>query len=294
MYYTGFADEAGADLDVQIKATKELGWSNIETRALCRSNLAYISDATFDDVCKKLDETGITFNCFGSGVGNWATDIAESPEKSYEEITLAVPRMQKLGIDMIRVMSFPVKDLENHDDYADEAIKRMKRINEIASDGGITCVLENCSGWASGSHEHAVRVLEAVDSKYFKAVFDTGNAVFDPDVRAGAPFKKKQDSWEFYQAVKDFIVYVHIKDGYMKEDEAVFTFAGEGNGDVKRIVTDLLKNGYDGGISMEPHMAVVFHDDSVKSEGDIQYNNYVEYGQRFMKMVDEIKSGNNL
>jgi hypothetical protein len=37
-------------------------------------------------------------------------------------------------------------------------------------------------------------------------------------------------------------------------------------------------------------MAVVFHDDSVESEADIQYSNYVEYGKRFMKMVDEIKA----
>jgi sugar phosphate isomerase/epimerase len=290
MYYTGFADEAGKDLDIQIKATKELGWNKIETRALFDSNLAYITDAQFDEVCQKIDDAGITFNCFGSGVGNWATDIADPPDKSYEEMRLAVPRMQKLGIKMIRVMSFPVKDLENHESYADEAIKRMKAITEIAADGDITCVLENCSGWATGSCEHAVRTLEAVDSPYFKAVFDTGNPVFDTDVRFGAPFDKKQDSWEYYQAVKDFIVYVHIKDGYMDGDKAVFTHAGEGKGDVRKIIKDLLKNDYDGGISMEPHLAVVFHDASITAEADVQYNNYVEYGQRFMKMVDEIKA----
>ena len=75
----------------------------------------------------------------------------------------------------------------------------------------------------------------------------------------------------------------------MDGDKEVYTFPGEGDGDVKRIIKDLLDNGYDGGFSMEPHMAVVFHDDSVKSESDIQYNNYIEYGKRFMKIVDEIK-----
>ena len=289
MYYTGFADEAGADLDVQIKATKELGWDKIETRALYGSNLAFITDDQFDEVRRKIDVAGITFNCFGSGIGNWATNIAESPDKSYDEMRRAVPRMQKLGIEMIRVMSFPVKDLEKHEIYADEAIKRMKAITAIAADGGITCVLENCSGWGSGSCEHAVRMLEAGDSPYFKAVFDTGNPVFDPDLRFGPPFDKKQDAWEFYQAVKDFIVYVHIKDGYMDGSKTVFTHAGEGTGSVKRIVEDLLKNGYDGGFSMEPHLAVVFHDSSITSEDSVRYENYVEYGRRFMKMVDDIK-----
>lgn len=288
MYYTGFADEAGTDLDIQIKATKELGWKFIETRALMGSNLAFIDDATFDEVCRKIDAAGIKFSCFGSGVANWATSITESPEKSYDEIRRAVPRMQKLGIEYIRIMSFPVKDMDKHESFAEEAFTRLKTISKIAEDGGVICVLENCSGWASGSHEHILRALEAVNSPALKLVFDTGNPVFDDDVRGVTPYKK-QDSWEFYNAVKDHIVYVHIKDGYMKDEKEVFTFPGEGNGYVKKIVKDLLVNGYDGGFSIEPHMAVVFHDQSVKSEADIRYNNYIEYGKRFMKIVDEIK-----
>ena len=34
MYLTGFADEAAKDLAGQIRATRELGWSNIESRAI--------------------------------------------------------------------------------------------------------------------------------------------------------------------------------------------------------------------------------------------------------------------
>ena len=49
MFLTGFADEAGAALDVQIKATKELGWKYIETRKIGDKTLATLSDAEFDD-----------------------------------------------------------------------------------------------------------------------------------------------------------------------------------------------------------------------------------------------------
>ena len=57
-----------------------------------------------------------------------------------------------------------------------------------------------------------------------------------------------------------------------------------------RIVTDLLKNGYDGGFSMEPHMKNVFHE-SVGSDQRAQekFDNYVEYGRRFMQLVENIK-----
>ncbi len=35
---------------------------------------------------------------------------------------------------------------------------------------------------------------------------------------------------------------------------------GEGQGYVKEILRDLQARGYDGGISIEPHLAAVFHD----------------------------------
>ncbi len=53
-----------------------------------------------------------------------------------------------------------------------------------------------------------------------------------------------------------------------------------------RIVRDLLASGYDGGFSMEPHMKVVFHDDS-RRDGDAEARLalYVEYGRRFEALL---------
>ena len=49
MYLTGFADEAALDLDGQIAATKELGWTNIESRAIGGVNIHDLSDEAFDE-----------------------------------------------------------------------------------------------------------------------------------------------------------------------------------------------------------------------------------------------------
>ena len=56
MYLTGFADEAASAIDGQIRATKELGWKFIESRAIDGKNIHDITDADFDRVCEKLDE----------------------------------------------------------------------------------------------------------------------------------------------------------------------------------------------------------------------------------------------
>ena len=62
MYYTGFADEAGASLDVQIKATKELGGAKSEARAIEGVNIHDISDEKFDEV-DKIDIFNIFEDC---------------------------------------------------------------------------------------------------------------------------------------------------------------------------------------------------------------------------------------
>ncbi|MFH2068167.1 MAG: sugar phosphate isomerase/epimerase family protein [Candidatus Omnitrophota bacterium] len=288
MYLTGFADEAAGDINGQTRATKELGWKFIEARTIDGVNLTSVTEDKFSEVCAKLQSAGISVNCFGSGIANWSQKMTEPPDKSYAEMERAIPRMKRLGTKMIRIMSFAIPPEALDQDWSAEAIKRVKVIAKMAEDNGIICVHENCSGWGALSHEHTLRLLEEVDSPALKLVFDTGNPVFNEDVRGQKPYKK-QNSLEFYRAVREQIIYVHIKDGYMDGDKPVFTFPGEGNGYVKEILADLLKNGYEGGFSIEPHMAVVFHDSSVKSEAEIRYRNYIDYGRRLEKLLAEVK-----
>ena len=83
---------------------------------------------------------------------------------------------------------------------------------------------------------------------------------------------------------------LHIKDGKFLENGTMkYTFGGEGDGDVRRILTDAFSRGYDGGISIEPHMNKVFHDPDANVNERLSYENYVEYGKRMMALVDDIR-----
>ncbi len=206
---------------------------------------------------------------------------------------LALPRMEKLGIKMIRIMSFAVpKDLKPRAyEFEDEVIKRVSTIVKMAEDAGVLCVHENCMNWGGLSFEHTLRLLDRIQSPNFKLVFDTGNPSFNDDIRGNEPYAM-QSSWEFYQAVKENIAYIHIKDGYRKDGKNIFTFAGEGQGDVWKIMEDLIRSGYDGGISMEPHLSSVFHEEGQALDPEICHKVYVEYGQRFQKKMLELGAKN--
>lgn len=291
MYLTGFADEAAKDIDGQIRATKELGWKYIESRNVNDKNIHDITDEEFDAVCEKLSAADVKINCFGSTIANWGKKITEPFNSSLAEAKRAIPRMQKLGCKLIRIMSFAVVEGREPDGQMEqERFRRVREIKMMFDDAGLTAVHENCMNYGGMGWTYTLKLIENVPG--LKLVFDTGNPVFTDDRTKQKPYPK-QSAWEFYSHVKEHIEYVHIKDGIWETSTGTtkFTFAGEGNGDVKRIVKDLLESGYNGGLSMEPHLAVVFHDESVQSEESVKYANYVEYGRRFMAMLKEL--GNN-
>jgi sugar phosphate isomerase/epimerase len=289
MYMTGFADEAASAIEGQIRATLELGWKNIESRNVNGRNLHDIPDADFDDVCRKTAAAGVNINCFGSAIANWGKKINEPFDSSLAEARRASPRMQRLGTKLIRIMSFAVlKDRGPDDQMEQERFRRMRELQTMFADAGLTPVHENCMNYGGMGWRYTLRLLENVPG--LKLVFDTGNPIFSDDMNRPAP-RPKQSAWEFYEHVRDHIAYVHIKDGRWdaKEGKSTFTFPGEGEGDVRRIVKDLLSRGYDGGFSMEPHLAAVYHDPAITAPEDIKYRNYVEYGRRFERLVADAR-----
>ncbi len=301
MYYTGFADEAAVGIADQIRATKELGWKYIESRAIDGCNIHDLPEEKFEEVVAALQNSGVEINCFGSAVANWGWDPLKEEDylKTTEQLKRALVRMKRLNCRMLRGMSFraawdrPAFDPE----IEANVFRKVNELVKMCEDAGVLYLHENCNNYGGMSWKHTLKLLDHVKSPNFKLVFDTGNPVLNFDRSNGDALEKVQSSWEFYRNVREFIYYVHIKDAiFMGRSEsggfnkAQFTFAGEGEGDVVRIVTDLLKNGYDGGFSMEPHMKQVFHDADGKRNDAERYENYIEYGRRFMKLVEDAKA----
>ena len=294
MYYTGFADEAAVELSGQLEATSCLGWCHIEARNIGGVNIHDLPEAEFENVCEQLEAAGICVNCFGSTIANWAKQVDAPFESSLAEARRAIPRMQRLGTKLIRIMSFAVlPERGPEDQMAELRFQRLRTLQQMFADAGLTAVHENCMNYGGMGWPYTLRLLENVPG--LKLAFDTGNPVFSDDRTKPEPCPK-QASWEFYDAVKEHVAHVHIRDGYMEtgadgEPECKYTYPGEGKGDVRRIVGDLARRGYDGAISIEPHVGAVFHDPSIQSDAESRYASYVEYGRRMAAIVEEARAG---
>lgn len=280
MFYSGISDESGQTIDTQIRAHQELGWNHMELRLVDGENITAISDAKLDEVHEKLAAAGMQVSCFGSAIANWSRPITCDPQIDIDDLKRAIPRMHRFNCPFIRVMSYP--NDPNHPlpepAWRDEAIRRMGVLADMAEDGGIILAHENCSGWGGQSAENSNILLDEVDSPALQVVFDTGN-----------PVSYGQNSWEYYRAVYDSIVYVHIKDIRKVNGEDHYVYCGEGDGCVREIVGDLLANGYDGGLSIEPHLAAIIHTGERTTSEEKLYSTYTEYGRRLMQIVEEVR-----
>ena len=88
--------------------------------------------------------------------------------------------------------------------------------------------------------DRCLEIMEKLSCENFKAVFDPANFV-----QCG------QDTKKAYEMLKPYVEYMHIKDA--KTDGCVVP-SGYGEGNVEFILSDLFQSGYDGFLSLEPHL----------------------------------------
>jgi len=291
MMLMGIGDEAGASLDAQIKATKTLGWRHIELRmaelpGFPKANVHDLPEAAFEQLARQLEAAGIQAYCFGSAIMNWAKTVETPFSVTQDEVKRTIPRMQRLGAKFVRIMSF--KPGQDEDRIPPVVFERVREVTKQFLDAGIQPVHENCMNYGGMSWRHALELLEKVPG--LKWVFDTANPVFNPDRSKPRPWPQ-QDAWEFWTHLRDHVVHIHIKDATWNpaKNDADYNWPGEGQGRVRDILQDAFARSYDAGISIEPHLATVFHDASRQASAESAFDSFVEYGRRLEKLISEIR-----
>jgi sugar phosphate isomerase/epimerase len=327
MKLTGFTDEAAPDLATQIKATQKLGWQYISARGIDGKNIHDLSDSEFDTARGQLEDAGIRIAEFGSLIGSWSKNIKSDFALTLDEVDRAIPRMQQLGTNIVRVMSY-AQEPWGEDQHEQERFHRLRAISQRFSDAGLITAHENCMNWGGFSSAHTLRLVEEVPA--LKLIFDTGNPVFQRDrsydplalpsvarsddplalpsvARSDDPLALPsvarsegeksssdsypwQDAWQFYQAVREHIIHIHIKDCRNPLDdgeEPEYVFPGEGQAYIPAIIDDLKKSGYQGFIAIEPHVATVFHAKADDVDWNQCYNSYIKYGRALESLISD-------
>lgn len=287
----GFADEAADGVAGQIRATTRLGWRWIEARNVDGVNVHDLGEREFEGFRVELEAAEIGVCCLGSSIANWGRSVDEDFVASLVVARRAAVRMKSLGTRLVRIMSYSILLDPSGKPLADQKKRqRFERLRELCSvfmSEGMTPVHENCLNYGGMGIENTLELLSELPG--LRLVFDTGNPSLTPDFSRERPWPN-QDAWKSWLALRDHVIHVHVKDGRRDPESGTETYVypGEGPSHVRDILADCISRGYSGWLSIEPHMAVVYHDPSVTSAAELRESVYVEYGHRLEAMLGSL------
>lgn len=238
---SGFADEIDGNLDVQIESLTKLGLKYVEMRGVDGNNLIYHDNAKVKDIKNRLDAAGISLSALGTPLGKIV--ITDPFEKHFEEYKRAVEIAHMMGAKNLRMFSFyiPGDDKTGREKYKSEVFDRMGMFVDYAKANDAVVLHENEKGIYGELAPECREMMDEFGCDNFKAIFDFANFV-----------QADQDTWEAYELLKDHIAYIHVKDAIKGSGKVVPS--GYGNGNVKKILDDLFANGFNGFLSLEPHL----------------------------------------
>lgn len=251
-------DEIDADLERALDVMAEYGVKAAELRGLWDKNIADAPLEYWQRAKNLLDARGM--HVVGIASPFYKCDLpgeeAEGPTGPLhsasarglgDQIALlqhCIEAARFFDTNLIRVFSFwrhgtltPETEEKIVDAFAEPAM--------IAEHEGVILGLENEHACYLGTGAQVGRVLAELNTPAVRAIWDPGNAFMDGE----SPFPTG------YEAVKEFITHVHVKDAAMRAGTTTpqWTVVGEGQIDYPGQIAALRADGYSGYLSLETH-----------------------------------------
>lgn len=245
MKISAFGDEIAVDFEEQLKVLQSLQIRCIDVRQAWGVTCTDLTDQqvkNIRDLCAKYE---ITVACMGSPIGK--TPIQAPIENEADRLKRIANIAHQLGTNNIRIFSFyPESDVSA--EVMDHSVQRLQHLAELAETLDVQLLLENEKDLVGDTPARVHQILEAVNSPRLRFIWDPANFVqCDAD--------NQVDNW--WDQLHSYLAYIHVKDAMLAD--GTVKPAGEGDGQVKELLTQLHAQNYDGILALEPHLVVAGH-----------------------------------
>ena len=238
---SAFADEISPWLETQMDVLDKFNIRHIEMRGV---NDRPLVEHTLDEVKlikQRLDERGFAISSVGSPIGKIGLDEDFDAHLDLFRHTLKIAKI--LEAPYIRMFSFWMPKDEDPQQYWPEVLHRWQQLVAAAEGYDVTLLHENEKDIFGDTAERCLQLLEALNTSKVKAVFDPANFV-----QCGVtPFP------DAFTLLRKHVVYIHIKDALFATGDVMP--AGLGDGRIGDMLAELAACGYQGFLSLEPHLA---------------------------------------
>ncbi len=236
---SGFSDEIDPSIAVQFSVLNKLGITYFEPRGINGKSISELNDQEVLALKAQMDACGIKASSIGSPIGKiWMHDDFAP----HLELLRRVIRTAKmLDCRYIRMFSFYPSSDGWTEDAHQEVLRRLREMIALAEQEDVVLLHENEKDIYGDTVERCAELMHTLGCAHFRFVFDPANFV-----------QSGQDTKHAYEVLRPYIEYMHIKDA--RACDGSVTTAGNGDGNVPYIISDLLATGYDGFFSLEPHL----------------------------------------
>ncbi len=247
IHLSAFADEISPDLDVQVAVLQREHIHYLDLRSMWDTNVLDLSDRQVRQIKQALDEQGIGVAAIGSPIGKVPVD---SPfDEQLQRLERAIVLAHTFQTPYIRMFSFypptatgvqPARP--DPATWRDEVLTRLREMTARARAAGVTLLHENERDIYGDTIARCVDLLQSIDDAHFQAVLDPANFIQCEQV----PYP------DAYEQLRPWLRYVHVKDALL---DGRVVAAGEGVARWPELLQRLRQDGYDGFLSLEPHLA---------------------------------------
>ena len=236
---SGFSDEISSDIIEQFEVLKKLGIGYFEPRGINGKNISELNDEEVFKLKETMNKYGIKASSIGSPIGK--IKLTDDFDEHFEVFKRVVKTAKMLDCKYIRMFSFYHDGKDWTPEEKTQVFLNLRKMIEYAKEESVILLHENEKDVFGDSIDRCLELMQELYCDNFKAVFDFANFV-----QCG------QDTKVAYEKLGKYIEYIHIKDA--KAEDGTIVPAGSGDGNIKYILDKIFESGYDGFLSLEPHL----------------------------------------
>jgi 3-dehydroshikimate dehydratase len=241
IHLSAFADEISQDPDEQVGVLSRHGISHIEFRAVHGTNVLDLSESQHAAFRELLQARGFGLSAIGSPIGK--VGINDPFDAHLARFERAMQLADFYLTPRIRVFSFYIPPGEDPGTHRAAVLSRMEELTRRAAARGITLILENEKGIYGDSAARVAEIIESIGSPFLIHAFDPANYL-----------EVGQSIDEAWSRLRGHVKHFHVKDYDTKARRNVP--AGQGDGQIPRLLADAASWGYEGFVVLEPHLVI--------------------------------------
>ncbi len=252
-------DEVTHDFRRALDWVQAQGLRWVELRSIDRRNLVDLTDEEMRAIRRELDGRGLKTICIaspylkcslyeGASVERGDTFFSQADDYAGHRLILqrALTAARILGAPQVRIFSF-WKEPTPTPQMWDLIAERLRESVTAAEEAGVTLAVETEPAVNAATGRQVRALMDRVRSPALRAVWDPGNIVWAGD-----------DPIADYPHLRGAIAHVHLKDAILTaEGKALPAILGEGKVGYPKPLELLQADGWEGGLSLEPHMGMI-------------------------------------